>query len=199
MVKLGISVEGATELGFVKQVLIPYLLEKGILMIPVSIGGRVSIDSIHPEINRMVNTYGYATTLYDFYGFRKKSADDNKKSLEAKMLAGVKPELKHRVIPYVQMYEFEGLLFTSPEAIASVLENDKLVKWAQAILKQSGHNPEAVNDSAQTAPSKRFEQHTDYSKVTDGPRIAKAIGIDTIRENCQGFNDWLTKIEAITE
>jgi hypothetical protein len=34
------------------------------------------------------------------------------------------------LIPYVQMYEFEGLLFSSPSAIASVLQNDGLESWA---------------------------------------------------------------------
>lgn len=34
------------------------------------------------------------------------------------------------------MYEFEGLLFTSPEAIAAHLSGDNLMSWAQAVLKQ---------------------------------------------------------------
>ncbi|MFT4925063.1 MAG: hypothetical protein ACI8WB_001153 [Phenylobacterium sp.] len=199
MVRLAISVEGPTEERFVISVLAPYLLARGIFMQPISLGGNVSVDRIKHEIGKLIYSFDYVTTLYDFYGFRKKAADETKESLEKKIAVGLNHQLSHRFIPYIQMYEFEALLFTSPEAIGAVFNRDDLVGWAQDILSQFNGNPEAINDSVQTAPSKRFEQHTPYRKTTHGPDIARAIGIDKIRQCCAGFDDWLNCLEGLAK
>ncbi len=197
MVRVVISVEGPTEERFVKAVLAPYLLAKGLFIQPVSMGGNVSVDRIKHEIGKLIHSFDYVTTLYDFYGFKKKAADETKESLQNKISAGLSPQLRGKLIPYIQMYEFEALLFTSPEAIGLVFNRDDLADWAQAILNQFNGNPEAVNDSVQTAPSKRFERHTPYRKTIHGPDIARAIGIDKIRQSCAGFDGWLTRLEAL--
>jgi hypothetical protein len=197
MVRIGISVEGPTEEHFVKTVLAPYLLCKGLFMQPVSIGGNVSIDRIKNEIGKLIYSFDYVTTLYDFYGFSKKTTTDTKQSLETQLLTSIKPQQQSKFIPYIQMYEFEGLLFSSPKAIATVLANSELEKWAQGVLNQFDGDPEKVNDSQQTAPSKRLIKKTRYRKTTHGPNIAAAIGIDKIRECCVGFNGWLTRLEAL--
>ena len=106
-------------------------------------------------------------------------------------------ESVRRFIPYVQMYEFEGLLFSSPEAIGTVLHDQNVTDWAQGVLDQFNNNPEEINDAPQTAPSKRIIQKTNYRKTTHGPNIAKEIGLPTMREMCLGFSEWLTKIEAL--
>jgi hypothetical protein len=95
------------------------------------------------------------------------------------------------------MYEFEGLLFSSPEAIASVLQDKSLNSWATGILADFNNNPEKVNDSYETAPSKRLEKYTNYRKTTHGPNIAEQIGLAKIRDMCSGFDDWLTKLERL--
>jgi hypothetical protein len=107
---------------------------------------------------------------------------------------------RHRgkMIPYIQMYEFEGLLFSSPSAIATVLQQDEIEPWAQAILRQFNGNPELINNSSQTAPSKRLAS-TPYRKTTHGPNIAKEIGLEVLRKKCKGFDDWLSRLEALTE
>lgn len=54
--------------------------------------------------------------------------------------------------------------------------------------------PEHVNNSEQTAPSKRILQlYPEYQKVTDGTIIAKSIGINKMIEKCQHFADWIAK------
>lgn len=69
--------------------------------------------------------------------------------------------------------------------------------WAQGVLAQFDGNPEQINNSPQTAPSKRLIKHTAYRKTTHGPKIAQTIGIDKIREKCAGFNAWLSQLEAL--
>lgn len=59
-----------------------------------------------------------------------------------------------------------------------------------------------INDSPDTAPSKRLKNafsNTKYSKTTHSNLIIKSIGIDNIREKCKHFNQWLDKIESITQ
>jgi len=101
-----------------------------------------------------------------------------------------------KIIPYIHMYEFEGLLFSSPSTIATVLQQDEIRLWAEDILHQFHGNPELINNSSQTAPSKRLAV-TPYRKTTHGPNIAKEIGLDILRGKCKGFGDWLSRLEAL--
>ena len=38
-----------------------------------------------------------------------------------------------------------------------------------------------------------------FMKTSDGIIIAKKIGLETIRDKCNHFNDWITKIEKLVE
>ena len=58
--------------------------------------------------------------------------------------------------------------------------------------------PEDINDSSETAPSKRIESLLpSYQKVVDGPEIIAAIGLEVVREECPRFNGWLTRLESL--
>ena len=197
MVRVGISVEGATEERFIKMVLAPYLAAKQVYVTPVSVGGGINLDRIRSELKRMANSFSYVTTFYDFYGFQGRANGETKASLEDKIKQHVHSSVQTKLIPYVQMYEFEGLLFTSPEVIASHLNGDSLTRWAQAVLSQFNNNPEEINDSTETAPSKRLIQKTNYRKTTHGPNIAEEIGIEALRDKCVGFNKWLVRLESL--
>ena len=197
MVRIGISVEGLTEEIFVKSVLAPYLAKKEIYVFPVSMGGAVNVDRVKNELKKIANSFDFVTTLYDFYRFGKKCPDEDKAALENRILKAVHKNVRAKLVPYIQMYEFEGLLFSSPDAIASGLQNLENKDWATGILKEFQGNPEAINDSPQTAPFKRLEANTAYKKTIHGPNIAKEIGIDKIREMCSGFDQWLSKLEGL--
>ena len=57
---------------------------------------------------------------------------------------------------------------------------------------------EHINNSRETAPSKRLEKwHPQYGKTTTGIAIAKTIPVDTMRAKCPLFNQWLSAIEAV--
>lgn len=197
MVRVGISVEGTTEERFIKTLLAPHLSQNEIYVTPVSVNGNVSIDRIKHELENLAYSFDYVTTFYDFYGFKHKADGETKTTLEAKIKDSVKESLRGKLIPYIQMYEYEGLLFSSPEAIAVVLQKESLTEWAANILIEFNNNPEKVNDSPETAPSKRLEQSTNYRKTTHGPNIAQEIGLAKIRNMCLGFDDWLTQLESL--
>ena len=197
MVRIGLSVEGLTEERFVKQVVEPYLSGKGIYVTPVQLGGNVSIGRACKEIRTLCHSFDFVSTFYDFYGFVGKADNETKESLEQKLRGAIDENLRRKFIPYVQMYEFEGLLFCSPKIIALRLHDQNLEQWANAILDKFGGNPERINDSKETAPSKRLEQKAPYKKTISGPDIAGDIGLVKIRAMCSGFDKWLSSLETL--
>ncbi len=62
-----------------------------------------------------------------------------------------------RFIPYIQMYEFEALLFSDPAKLALAIDSPKQGLIFKKIREQFD-SPEAINDSAQTSPSKRISE-----------------------------------------
>jgi len=200
MVRLAISVEGPTEERFIKMVMVPYLQDLSIYVVPLLLGrkgGDVSLPRIKKDLNNLANSFEKVTTLYDFFGFRGKADGETKASLEQKIMECVAAPLRDRIIPYVQMYEFEGILFSSPEAIENNVHQTGLAVWANDVLQQFGNDPEKINDSQQTAPSKRLQNKTNYIKTVHGPNIAEEIGLDALREKCTGFDGWLAELEAL--
>ncbi len=71
MLRMAISVEGATEREFVHQVIIPYFSERAVLIIPVSMNGNISIDRIRHELPPLLGSFDVVTTFYDLYGFKR--------------------------------------------------------------------------------------------------------------------------------
>jgi hypothetical protein len=200
MVNVWISVEGSTEEIFVKTILSPHFSPMGIYLHVINMNGKVTLKRVSNEIKKLAYNPGYVTTMYDFYGFEGKDPREDKKSLENKIKSYIDPGISHRVFPHIQMYEFEGLLFSSPMLISNHVSATKpltnVSSWAQDILNDFDNNPEAINDSWDTAPSKRLEKHTSYKKTIDGLNITKEIGLAEIRQKCVGFNAWVTLIES---
>ncbi|MCU7935630.1 MAG: DUF4276 family protein [Candidatus Thiodiazotropha sp. (ex Dulcina madagascariensis)] len=197
MVRIGISVEGLTEERFVKGVLAPHFSSQEIYVTPVQIQGNVSVDRIKGELERLAYSFDFVTTFYDFYGFKRKEAHETKVSLEVRIESSIKEGLREKLIPYIQMHEFEGLLFSAPGVIASVLQDENLEGWAGAILVDFDNNPEMINNLPETAPSKRLIKQTSYRKTTHGPAIAEQIGLAKLREMCEGFHAWLARLEEL--
>ncbi|MBN3873010.1 MAG: DUF4276 family protein [Nostoc sp. JL33] len=60
-------------------------------------------------------------------------------------------------------------------------------------------SPEHINEGATTAPSKRIIRCClGYEKPLHGSLIAIDIGLDTIPQQCEHFNQWLTRLENIS-
>ena len=195
MVRVAVSVEGTTEERFVSLLLRPHFSGLNIFITPINMRGNISIDRVVHELNRLIYQFDYVTTLYDFYGFKNIDQGDTKQMLEQKIIKNLKKS--NNVIPYIQMYEFEGLLFSCPKAISRHLQGKQLEQWASDILQAFGDNPEEVNNSVNTAPSKRLLNNTNYRKTTHGPNIANDIGLQGLRDKCKGFNEWIDKLEKL--
>ena len=206
MIRVCIICEGPTEKEFVENFLYPLLLEKDVFVYTDNLRGNVSADRIARFVRRDYSDYDYISTLVDFYGFQQSHATD-KASLEQEIMraaralfSNVNPSAKF--LPYVQMYEFEGLLFSDVGHFEWVLLVDLANEHQEHLqaIRNEFDTPEDINNSQQTAPSKRLESifGGSYDKVQHGWIIAESIGLEKIREECPNFNQWLNWLESLT-
>ncbi|MCP4701871.1 MAG: DUF4276 family protein [Gammaproteobacteria bacterium] len=62
---------------------------------------------------------------------------------------------QQRFIPYVQMHEFEALLFSAPDILGKVTSERDITHDLQDIA-DSFRTPEEIDDNPRSAPSKRI-------------------------------------------
>ena len=133
--------------------------------------------------------------MFDFYACGWRSETETITQVEEKLKTAVTIGA-HRLIPYLQQHEYEGLLFSEPTILSEELDASKL-NDVNSIL-QNFDTPEEINSKRETCPSARLKAlFPSYDKVLHGQQIADKIGIDTIRERCPRFNSWITRLEAL--
>jgi hypothetical protein len=97
-----------------------------------------------------------------------------------------------RFIPYIQLHEFEALLFTSPESIARILRGNAADITA---IRGQFHSPEEIDDDPQTSPSHRIKSlFPAYQKTLHASLVIKEIGIPAITAICPHFQEWLRRL-----
>lgn len=210
MIRVCIVCEGLTEAEFVKRCLTPHLKNYDVKAYSRILqarsgqhcGERVMVERLVNFISGEYHNADRVTTLVDFYGFQDRNGR-TRQELEQDILDGVAKcvgKFDPRFVrPYVQMHEFEGLLFSDIEKFQWVLDGWSLdVQTNLASIRSNFQTPEDINDSPQTAPSRRilaaFPKGS-YTKTEHGPLIAEAIGLANIRRECPQFNDWITMLE----
>lgn len=208
--RICIVCEGQTEVEFVRSCLTPHFTRFNRYVYPSLLrapsgnhrGGRVTVERLANFISHEYHNCDRITTFVDLYGFQGAGGAD-KEALEAQILervAAQSPRLEARfILPYVQRHEFEALLFSNVSEFQWALDGwSEDVHRTLADIRAGYGNPEDINNSRETAPSKRilgaFPRGT-YSKTEHGPLIAEAIGVDVMRSACPGFSAWLTHLE----
>ncbi|MDE6578210.1 MAG: DUF4276 family protein, partial [Muribaculaceae bacterium] len=114
------------------------------------------------------------------------------------MKADISPELASHFIPYMQIHEFESLLFSDISIFKDNFE-DKAMEFS--ILEDAVRefeNPEEINSRPTLAPSKRLiEAIPGYQKVNDGAYIADEIGLKKILDKCPLFSQWFLTLQSL--
>ncbi|QOQ68158.1 DUF4276 family protein [Photobacterium damselae] len=212
--------EGQTEESFVNELLVEPFAHKGIYLKPALIGrpghkgGNFKFERLAPDVEKrlLADKNCYCTTFFDFYGLPETFPGKNavnatasvqdkanalQDALNEKLVEKIGEDAMRRFIPYVQMYEFEGLLFSDPHKMAEGMNRSDLVQ-AFTDIADAFDTPEQINNSPQTAPSKRIENLVrGYEKPLLGTLAALEVGLDKMREQCPLFDAWLEKIEAL--
>lgn len=220
MVRVNIICEGQTEETFVQEVLYHFFVSKSIYLNPILIGkpghkgGNFTFGRLVKDLRPLLSgANAYCTTLFDFYGlpsdFPGKEKAQTMNNIEEKAQCvtqslvdalqetAISGDSLRRFIPYVQMYEFEGLLFSDCYSLASAIDKPLLARKFKEI-REEFLTPEDINNSKITAPSKRIlEIYRSYNKPIHGSLAIIEIGIDAIRQECKLFDRWLQQLEAL--
>lgn len=204
--------EGLTEVNFVTDVLGPHLKAKGVTSNSIDLRGIVPFETLRKNIKLAVGKskrHEFTTTMLDLYKIGKYPFAKERGPTEPlldwvrRIEAGMADRLPNsRFIPYVQVHEFEAILFVQPEAIEARFPDDVKARGAGARLRASAGSlaPEEIDDGEATAPSKRIIQAIPAykdRKATVGPRAARAIGLPAIRAACPHFDSWVTRLENL--
>lgn len=176
MKRVFVSVEGQTEETFVRDFLAPLLLANGTFFQPVVLttkrpatggkfrGGATGWSQIEREIRLLLSDSSVVavTTMIDRYGL----PTDVPGLVASTMLppygrvaaveAGISTRFSDtRFRPYIQLHEFEALVFVTPELAARRSGTPLVLEEINRAVENAG-SPELVNDSPLTAPSKRL-------------------------------------------
>lgn len=219
MIRLNITAEGFSEEKFVTDILRPHLLEFNIYAEVRKVltnrklkkrGGIVSYEKFKQDVSQWFRECPdvYHTTLIDLYGLKENfpgyisSKNLQPYSRVKEMERLLKEDLNFsKFIPYIQLHEFESLLFSNTPLMEEWLSlYNRLPYQCFTKIKNSvpGQNPELINENPETAPSKRILLYCNsYDKVNDGILILKEIGLANLRSECSHFNDWITQIENL--
>ena len=213
MKRLNIVVEGQTEQSFVNEVLAPYLRNNGVsLIIPRLIrtsktgrGGLVNYHHLHNTIKGLLsNPHDGNVVVSSFVDFFRipnnmpgydeamRLGDDLQRVENLQQALG-DSIADRRFIPYIQLHEFEALLFSNNNGFEYLWEDDMSLKTKNIV--DSFENPEDINSAPETAPSKRLLAiNQKYDKVLEGNVIALEVGINEMLAKCPRFADWVSRL-----
>ncbi|MDU9376889.1 hypothetical protein McpSp1_15240 [Methanocorpusculaceae archaeon Sp1] len=220
---LKIHVEGFTEASFAAHILRPYLEGLG-CSITVVInktsnahgvahrGGLSHYEQFRINTRRLLkNKNAVVTTMIDYYGLPADfpgmgnisdypTSYERVRYLERMLDENISGEdvPDDNFIPYIQLHEFEALLFSDIAAIDKVLSVGRSSHCKELREIRRNFEPEEINTSPESAPSKRLKRlYPRYSKTVEGILIAEKIGLADIRRQCPHFNEWLTEVERV--
>ncbi len=224
MRRLHVLAEGQTEEAFVNQVLAPHLAGFDVVADVrcvmtrqdrhrrdiVHRGGMRDYGKVQRDLQRWMaeDRDAVFTTMFDLYALPRDFPGFD----EAARLADPYARVRHleqalrddlgqrRLIPYIQLHEFEALLFSDPEKFDwHYIEHAPQIERLTVLASQF-ESPELIDDGHRTAPSKRIISEIpeyEFQKTTAGPLIAGRIGIQAMRDRCPHFREWISVLEAL--
>lgn len=228
MKRLLVHVEGETEERFVHELLAPHLQQYGFGDVSARKLGnarqRHKRHGIKPwavvqdvvSKHLLQDRHAYSTLMVDYYAMPS-TGDRSWPGREDAMHLAHAHKARHietqlfaclqktnhavakRFIPFVQMHEFEALLFSDCAAFAQAIGQAEIEAPLEKIRLQFD-NPECINDSPETAPSKRLAQlihKYEHQKPLLGTLGATAVGLTPMRAQCPGFANWLIRLEQL--
>jgi hypothetical protein len=183
----------------------------------MSKGGALTYERVRKFVlNSLKEGNVFVTTFFDLYALDNQFPNFTESQKKADVYAKVESlekEFKKDIVqenlsftskffPYIQPYEFEGLLFSDIAKLTEIESAWSQITNALQIIRNSVETPEHINDSPQTAPSKRLESHLKnpyYRKTLHGTLAIEAIGIDKLLAECRHFAQWYNQLLALSD
>jgi len=214
MKKILVLVEGQTEEQFIKKVIYDYFYQQDIFLIPVIIetkevksgpnykGGINSYGKIKEDLQKLLGDSSavIVTTMIDYYGLPNDFPAFNRtgtcyQKIEAAEKAFAAEVNNHKFIPYLQLHEFEGILFASPKAISDTMDTSRRSITIIQKIRDRFNYPEEINEGTETHPSKRIQKlFSNYNKPFHGTLISTRIGVQQLLNNCPHFKQWIESL-----
>lgn len=225
---LNILCEGPTEEKFVKDVLKPFLLGCGIVTKSQLLytsrkkeaqGGLISYKQAKNDLSMWMRSVAhrnsethYFTTMFDLYALPSDfpgMSQYNKISDAYVRVENIEKAFASDInypyfIPYIQLHEFEALMFCNINKLINEYPNcSKEIDSLENILVRYNGNPELINNNPETAPSKRIiaaiegKNKYKYNKPVSGAFVTKSIGIEILTSKCVHFGNWIEKLQNI--
>jgi hypothetical protein len=223
MIRVTVICEGQTEETFIRDVLAPILAHQQIFLTARGIntskghkGGaltyervrRFVINSLKEDQNTVI------TTFFDLYALDNHFPDFQQShrltdvyqkvtSLEQAFKADItqdNPSFTERFSPYIQPYEFEGLLFSALEKLTELETTWKKATADLQAVRESAQSPEHINDGFDSKPSARLKHYLrspKYDKVLHGVMAIENIGLDKLLNECQHFAKWYQQLNEL--
>jgi hypothetical protein len=200
--------EGATEVQFIENSLRHYFFDRGIYDIRgFDMGGSNSYDRYRHDVATFLTRENdiVVTTFVDYFrlpnnfpGYEEAQRLNGPLRRINYIEARIEEHINNpRFVPYIQLHEFEGLLFSDIKGFADIPGCGETNLQKIQVIIDSYPNPELINDGAETAPSKRLKTILPgYKKTIYGAYIALDNGLNSILEKCPRFKTWLEKLEA---
>ena len=209
--------EGQTEESVINEVLYPYFLGYNIAVYPIICttrrtdskkfkGGVSSYGKIKKELTILCKSHRneFVTTMFDYYEMPSDTPGINddtddpicrinaiEKAIESDLAL---PNCKFNLM----LHEFEGILFSDPDSFSSITDQSVVEEIRK--IRYSFPSPEYINNSVETAPSKRIKALIPrYAKIRNGALLANRIGIRRIMDECQHFRDWIQFIVSLSK
>jgi hypothetical protein len=222
MTRVHVIVEGPTEESFIKNVLASTLWARAVYLVPIVVGvpghkgGNVNYARVKKDILLQLkqDREVCCSMMLDLYalgaGFPGTPMPPNLTGVEkatrieqaihediASQAGDLRPD--HRFLPYLQVHEYEGLLFSNPEAFASALGKQNLSESLRRI-RSAFETPEDINDNPNTAPSRRVVNlYPSYRKVIEGTVAAQKVGLRIMLEECPHFRTWVEALQSLAQ
>lgn len=206
-------VEGDCEVWFVHNCIIPHLYQ-----FPAAVENKWSMNAQKITTNRKLNVKGgvinyplvknelgritsngtpWVTTMFDYFRIPS-DFPGYAQGLEA-IEQGIKQDIRYdRLLPYIQKFEFEALLFADPKAFHNLDINEKQWKMINDISERY-HVVEDINGGQTTAPSKRLASIFHYEKTQDSKNVLKNIPLEVLISRAPHFRAWMEQMEKIIQ
>lgn len=209
--------EGPTEESFINEILYPYFLNIGVAVYPIICmtkrtvtkkykGGVSDYGKIKKELTMLCRSHKneYVTTMFDYYAMPDNTPgidfDDTDLLKRIKQIESViDADIGQKNCKFhFMLHEFEAILFSNPNSFERIADAATVSSIQE--IRNSYPTPEHINNSHETAPSKRLEALIpNYAKIKNGTLLSKDMGIDIILEQCPHFRDWIQSISALAE
>lgn len=219
MIRGYVICEGQTEETFIRDVIAPILAHQQIFLtarlIPTSKnnkGGALTYERVRRfVINSLKEENVFITTFFDLYALdnafpdfleSQQQSDVYKKVIVLEQafkndIAKEAQSLAHRFLPYIQPYEFEGLLFSDIAKLTDIENTWSRATTCLQAVRDGVETPEHINDGYETKPSAHLEKrlnNPNFRKTLHGTLAIQAIGIDKLLVECRHFSEWYSQL-----